>query len=96
MYYKANLSKRCRYVIEISRQSLLLGFSRVLKHQKYSPIRKLLETQGIQKRQILILGLYVVHSGQKCFIRVACLWSKMPMLQRARMREGGEPLPLAF
>ena len=37
-----------------------------------------------------------LHSGQKCFIRVACLWSKMPMLQRAGMREGGEPLPLAF
>ena len=37
-----------------------------------------------------------VHSGQKCFIRLACLWSKMPMLQRAGMRKGGEPLPLAF
>ena len=26
----------------------------------------------------------------------ACLWSKMPMFQRAGMREGGKPLPLAF
>ena len=37
-----------------------------------------------------------IHSGQKCFIQVTCLWSKMPMLQRAGMRKGGEPLPLAF
>ena len=37
-----------------------------------------------------------VHSGQKCFVWVACLWSKMPMLQRAGLREGGEPLPLTF
>ena len=28
--------------------------------------------------------------------RLACLWSKMPMFQRAGMREGREPLPLAF
>ena len=28
--------------------------------------------------------------------RLACLWSKMPMFQRAGMREGGEPLALAF
>ena len=27
---------------------------------------------------------------------IACLWSKMPMFQRAGMREGGKPLPLAF
>ena len=44
----------------------------------------------------LLYKYVVVHSGQKCFIRVACLWSKMPMLQRAGMREGGKPLPLAF
>ena len=24
----------------------------------------------------------LIHSGQKCFIWVACLWSKMPMFQR--------------
>ena len=41
-------------------------------------------------------GQAILHSGQECFIRVACLWSKMPMVQRAGMREGGEPLPLAF
>ena len=39
---------------------------------------------------------FSVHSGRKCLPRVACLWSKMPMFQRAGMREGGEPLPLAF
>ena len=38
----------------------------------------------------------LVHSGQKCFIRVGCLWSKMPTLQRAGMREGGKPVPLLF
>ena len=37
-----------------------------------------------------------VHSGRKCLPRVACLWSKMPMFQRAGMREEGEPLPQAF
>ena len=35
-----------------------------------------------------------LHSGQKCLPRVACLWSKRPMYQRAWLR--GEPLPLAF
>ena len=38
----------------------------------------------------------LIHSGSKCLPRVACLWSKMPMFQRVGMREGGEPLPLAF
>ena len=42
------------------------------------------------------MKLELLHSGQKCFIRVAYLWSKMSMLQRAGMREGGEPLPVAF
>ena len=37
-----------------------------------------------------------IHLGQKCFIQVTCLWSKMPMLQRAGIRDGGEPLLLAF
>ena len=37
-----------------------------------------------------------VHSGQKCLPRVACLWSKTNMFQRAGMREEGKPLPLAF
>ena len=37
-----------------------------------------------------------VHSGQKCFVWIACLWSKMHMLQRAGIREGGEPFPQAF
>ena len=41
-------------------------------------------------------GIRYVQSGPKCLPRVACLWSKMPMFERARMREGGEPLPLAF
>ena len=41
-------------------------------------------------------GFYYIHSGQKCLPRVACLWSKMPMLQRVGMREGGGPLPQAF
>ena len=34
--------------------------------------------------------------GTEMFYPLACLWSKMPMLQRAGMREEGEPLPLAF
>ena len=32
----------------------------------------------------------MIHSGTaKCLVRVACLWSKMPMFRRAGMREGG-------
>ena len=38
----------------------------------------------------------VIHSGQKCFIRLACLWSKIPMFLGEGMREGGKPLPRAF
>ena len=40
--------------------------------------------------------LLLVHSGQKCFIQVACLWSEKPMFWSAGMIEGGKPLPLAF
>ena len=52
----------------------------------------------LSKRIYNTLSTHVVPfiTGQKFFIRVACLWSKMPMLQRVGMREGGEPLPLAF
>ena len=32
-----------------------------------------------------------IHSGQKCLPWVACLWSKIPMFQRAGMNEGGLP-----
>ena len=31
-----------------------------------------------------------------CLRSFAFLWGKMPMFQRAGMREGGKPLPLAF
>ena len=31
-----------------------------------------------------------------CWISLFSLWSKMPMFQRMGMRQGGEPLPLAF
>ena len=34
--------------------------------------------------------------GPKLLACAACLWSKMPMFQRAGMREGGLPLLLAF
>ena len=30
----------------------------------------------------------LLHLGQKCLRWVACLWSKIPMFQRAGMREG--------
>ena len=46
-----------------------------------------------RKKTNINVGL---HSGQKCLPRVACLWSKMPMFQRAGMKEGGELLQLAF
>ena len=38
----------------------------------------------------------ILHSGQKCLTWVACLWSKMPMFQRAGVWEGEGTLPLAF
>ena len=51
-------------------------------------------------KQICTISLFFyckqIHSGRKCLPRVAYLWSKMPMFQRAGMREGGKPLPLAF
>ena len=37
-----------------------------------------------------------IHWPSKCLVRVACLWSKIPMIQRAGMREGGLPLLPAF
>ena len=37
-----------------------------------------------------------ILSGPKCLARVACLWSKMLMFQRAGMEERGLPLPLAY
>ena len=40
--------------------------------------------------------LTYINSGPKCMARVACLWSKMPMFQRAGMKKEGLPLPLAF
>ena len=55
--------------------------------------------QGSQRKigQITaIIAKKKVHSGPKCLPRVACLSSKIPMFQRAGMREGGKPLPLAF
>ena len=38
----------------------------------------------------------ILHWTSYCLVRVACLWSKMPMFQKAGMREGGFPLPPAF
>ena len=37
-----------------------------------------------------------IHSGSKCFPRVACLWSKMPTFQKAGIREEGLPLSPTF
>ena len=48
------------------------------------------------KSQILFSNVLLTELGSKCFVRVACLWSKMPMFQRAGMQEGGSPLPPAF
>ena len=38
---------------------------------------------------IIVTHVCYIHSGHKCFVWVACLWSKMPMFQRARIKEGG-------
>ena len=47
---------------------------------------------------IFWIYLAYLETTVMCIIvrRLACLWSKMPMFKRAGMREGGEPLPLAF
>ena len=37
-----------------------------------------------------------VHWPSKCLVRLACLWSKMPVIQRAGMRKEGLPLQPAF
>ena len=64
--------------------------------QKNSKLYAYLHTRFIVKIQNCDFIFNKIHSGQKCLLRVACLWSKMPMFQRAGMREGGKPLPLAF
>ena len=46
--------------------------------------------------KLLVFDLFHVHSPQDCLVWVACLWSKMPMFQRAGMREEGLSVPLAF
>ena len=51
---------------------------------------------ALSARLVLAQKLVMIHSGQKCLPWVACFWSKMPMLQRAGMRKGGEPLPIGF
>jgi hypothetical protein len=38
----------------------------------------------------------LIHSGQKCLLWVTCLSSKMPMFQRAGMKEGELPLSPNF
>ena len=48
-----------------------------------------------------IVDMYcVIHWLSKCLVRVACLWSKMPIFQRAGLRERGRvrglQLPQAF
>jgi hypothetical protein len=44
----------------------------------------------------LCTWIYMRYLGPKCLPRVACSWSKMPMLWRVGMRKRGVPLPLAF
>ena len=44
----------------------------------------------------MLESLQGIHSGSKCLPRVACLWSKMPMFQRAGIEKGGLPLLQAF
>ena len=56
----------------------------------------------IWKKYVSLLDLGYIYSESAntvvCIIvrRLACFWSKMPMFQWAGMREGVEPLPLAF
>jgi hypothetical protein len=50
----------------------------------------------VSKKNInLMSGLYL-NCSSKCLPRVACLWIKISMFQRAGMRKGGLPLPSAF
>ena len=39
---------------------------------------------------------FELHSGQKCLPWVASFWCKMPMFQRAGMKEGGSTLSPGF
>ena len=60
-----------------------------------------LEFRGLNQLSLIIMYQYAfifmdVHSGSKCLPRVACLWIKMSMFQRAGMRKGGLPLPPAI
>jgi hypothetical protein len=48
------------------------------------------------KEKIEILCSTIYQLGSNCLLRLACLWNKMPMFQRAGMRWGGLPLSQAF
>ena len=66
------------------------------KPQVKASVSKKLEKKILGNCLVLQSKEEDIHSGQKCLHRVACLWSKTPMFQRAGMKEGGLQFPLAF
>ena len=47
-------------------------------------------------KRIRLEGCEFLHLGKKCLGWVACLKGKMPMFQRAGMKEGGSTLSPGF
>ena len=48
------------------------------------------------KVSLILMMKFQLHSGQKCLLWVACLWSKMSIFQRAGLRKGGLSIPQLF
>ena len=72
----------------------------ILKEARVEPDTKSIHTVASKLHTIAGKFGYCLFTntlGTEIFIqRVACLWSKMPMFQRAGMKEGGEPHQVAF
>ena len=51
------------------------------------PLSKWMASLAWHSMLCFILGGSFVHSGQKCFPWLACLWSEMPMFQRKGMMD---------
>ena len=97
LVYTSTLLGTCCETCTCAKLTILIKPPHPLKHGKLLlpwPFKLIvLSTLPIITWSILISS---IHSSWKCLPRVAFLWSKMPMFQRLRMREWGEPLPQAF
>ena len=55
-----------------------------------------IETCLRNKSKLFRIHMYLIHSGQKCFIQVACLWSKMPIRRLMGSTDQADPSCIYF